>query len=365
MKKTTPIPAADAIDKIEHFLISQNWSISGQTDTAIVYKPPKDLGFDERFSILLPVNRDTSHASNLLMSIIQTLSDIYDIKFTDIIDFESNESWLIKSRLVDRSIGKGDIPLVKLDNYLKGITKSLYEVAKYQTEETDNKKVVFASKFIDSCKFLRTDVGSFITSIEIPSIPVSPKGLFGDEGINSHQIASSWFNAMAFINNRILQGQETIGDSLVHDALEKLNLPSAEAMAEMIQGANISNFEFQLVTDLGAMETSSGRVDDISKERLHSFIKLYREKLTTEDEASFFGSITDLHSSNPAGNANRIFIKSNVYGDITRVSLTLNNADYEKAIKAHLSGRPVSVVGNVIRLKAYIKVTKIKSFEVS
>lgn len=362
MKKISPI-ASEAFDKVERFLISKNWSLSKTTDKSNFYTPPTSLGFGENFSILIPKDRHIKSSSDLLISIAQTLSDIYELNVTDILDFvESNESWLIKSRLIDRSIGQGSIPLTKLDRYLKGITKSLYEVAKYQTDEAEKKTVRFANKFIESCKFLPTESGSFVASIEIPSIPISPKGLFGDEGINSRQIASSWFNAISFINDRILQSNENINEALVYDALEKLNLPSAEALAEMIQETQISNFEFQLITDLGALKTASGEVDDDSKQRLSSFIKLYREKLLTEDEASFSGAIIDLHSSNPSGNSNRIVIKCNVFGDPTQVVATLNYSDYQKALSAHGNGKLVFIVGKALRKKAYIKLTKITSF---
>lgn len=369
--KNNPRISSKKFSSIQKFLSEHDWTIVNRNAAASFYAPPRDLGIDEKFTIAIPVVDSVSKSSNLLYTTVNVLEQIYERKFPEFyLDNEevgdAKPSWVLKSKLKGDSVGLGTISLSKIDIYLSQITKSFHEAAKFKLGGDSAIQVAQASKFVDSCQFLPTGSGSFITSIEIPFEEIRQSDLVSPS-LTSQEVITNWFSAIDFLNTSVLKGNvdELKSDVVLGDAIRLLNIPLADSLKKLIDGAALSRFDLELDTPNGLLSSSTGSLDRDSLGRLSDFVKYFRDSLTVESNITFAGKIFELRSKNPDGNQNHVMIKGLLHGDYITMSMTLNYDNYQTAIQAHKLGRTVKVVGEGVRLKTQTRITRIDEFTIA
>lgn len=358
-----------SFDAIEAFLRNSGWRESKQSKTARFFSPPNELGLLDTFSLGIPLSGRSSPSSNLIYEIAEVLEDLYGRSLyellLDVEQVKTNAPWLLRSRLIGEEIGSGTIKLSGFENYISQVTKSFYEVAKFNLGADGNLQKVQAQKFLDACEFQPTEKGSFVTSIAISNALVREDDLV-TPSLDSHQLASGWFSAVRFLNSQIIQGDSNyvVSDEAISESLPILNIPLVESLRKLIGDTRADQFDFELHTHLGTRASSTGHLSPECLYRLDLFVKTFRERLTSEDRISVSGQIIELRSRDPSSNRNYISIRANVHGDWVIVAMTLTNDQYQDAIQAHRRGRSVRVTGQAIRLITQLRMKEIESFEI-
>lgn len=366
MTPSSRLPSS-SFGSIEAFLRSAGWSETKTTSKAKFFSPPANLGMDEKFLITLPLSDSISVSSNLFYETVRVLQEIYSKSLSDLFHeveiVDQTTPWVLKARLLGDSIGAGTISLTKLDAYLSQVTKSLLEAAKFRLGGDNSIQKLQANKFVEKCLFLPTEVGSFVTSIEVPHEEIRAADLITPP-LYAQEIVSNWFSALDFLNKNVLNGSEDyfMSDSAVMEAIGLLNIPLAESMRKLICNPAVSRFDFELKTQAGHRDSSTGELDNDSLRKLGDFVKFFRESLINESNVTIEGKIFELRSRDPEGNRNHIAIKGNVFGDLVIVSMNLDNYNYQTAIQAHREGRNIRVVGDAVRLKTQTRITTINEF---
>ena len=358
-----------SFEKIEAFLREHGWKETRSGKVARLYSPPADLGLSDTFTLAIPLPDRRSTSGDLVYSISNMLENVYARPFHELIrpvvEADEFESWYLKSRLEGEKIGRGTIGLAEFENYISQVSKSFFEIAKFNLGGDGPLQVAQADRFLKSCCFHPTEVGSFITNIEIKNNVLREHDLVSPE-LNSLDVASSWFSAIHFLNTNVLQGSsdEAYLEEAVSDSLEFLNLPTVTSLKRLIEDTEAKLFEFELMTHIGRKSSSTGVLSEVAIDRLESFEKIFQDRVTVESDVSIDGFVNTLKSRDPSGNRNYVDIQANIRNELVRVSMTLTNAQYQEAVQAHISGRKVLVSGEAIRLKTKLRMTSISSFVV-
>jgi hypothetical protein len=356
-------------EQLQSFLTQSGWSPRREAKGLTFYYPPDSLGIRGKYSIALPVDARRPGVGSLLHGAAAALQDIYGVG--DVGSLVNRAAALgdwggparIVSRFIDGKTEGGSIPLASLGAYAENLEKSLYNGAKFKLGEDNKVTRLLAQSFAKECRFLQSEVGSFIAKIEVPQTTLRQADLFGREEVSSTQVCSSIFSAIQFLNERVLNGNAPIDseDSLA-DAIALFDVELLESLAKTLTGPEMDAIEFAFEAGSIIRTTKTGWLSSEKTDRLRQFVEFIKAQLRGENDIDVSGSIVELRSRDPEGNKNYIRVVSVFHGDRTFITAALSNEQYKRALSAHQQKRTVRLRGDGMRLKTQIRLTKVEDF---
>ena len=358
----------DVTIELETFLIESGWVRGRETSSLRFFAPPDDLGIQGKYRIALPADPTRPGADALLVQAVNALRDLYGFrvsKMHDRIAIVSGEKSpaIFSVRFMDECTSTGSIPLVAMAAFLSKMEKGLYNEAKFKLESDDSATRTMAQMFTKDCKFLQTREGSFVARVEVPHRVLRDADLF-NASIESAHVCSSMFSAIEFINQHVIQGDESFEtDSLLQQAISLFNPELLESLAKVVLEPEVETIEFTLGVGSQSRLSSTGKITEDRASRLSEYVDFIRDHFYGEKDLEIAGSIIELRSRDPDGSKNYIRVITEFHGDRTFVSATLDNEQYKRAVDAHQQKRRVTLRGNGIRLKTQIRLTQLTSFD--
>jgi hypothetical protein len=239
----------------------------------------------------------------------------------------------------------------------------LYRSAKFKLGEETKETKLIAQRFAKECLFLQTEQGSFVAKVEIPHSVLKQGDLFGAAPIVSTEVCSSFFSALQFLNENILDSDNAFDEErTLDDSLALFDVELLESLTKVLVEPDMNAIEFSLQVGTQVRTSSTGPLSEERKARLKDFLNFVREQLRGENDLDVSGQIVELRSRDPEGNKNYIRVVSDYHGDRTFISATLTNDQYQLALNAHRDKRRVRLRGNGTRLKTQIRLTEITEF---
>lgn len=356
-------------ERLRTFLAESGWTERSQARGMRFYSPPENLGIQGKYSVALPADLSKSGAASLLRGAANALVDLYGYGkvgdlFESASDGESAGPTRIVSRFVDASTASGAMSLHAISEFLGHLEKSLYNSAKFKLGGESSDIRAKASQFANECVFLQTQVGSFITSVEVPKTTLRQSGLFDQEAVNSTIICASLFSAIDFLNSRVLNDDQPLDtDESLADAVALFDVELLDATSKMIIGPKVEAIDFTFESGKSILTSQTGWITRQKSERLSDYVAFIRRHLRGEENMVVTGSIVELRSRDPESNKNYIRVVANFHGDRTFVSAALSNDQYQRAVDAHRNKRQVTLHGSGIRLKTQIRISRLTGFE--
>lgn len=355
--------------RLRAFMEGAGWSNTRSTRGLSFFSPPASLGIKGKYTIALPDDPARSSVSGFIFDAADALSQIYGYgQVGDLLDraaslSDFNRPSRIVSRFSDEETRGGAIPLPAIGSYVSNIESALYRTAKFRLGDDSKAADLKAKAFAQECYFLQTSVGSFIATVEIPPTILSQGDLFDDQ-LDSTGVTSSLHSAIDFVNDRVL-GTDTPFDDpdTLANAISLFDVELLTSISNAILGPELASIEFSFEIGQRVRTTSTGWISAERRERLSEFVAFFTERLRGEDRIDVVGSIVELRSRDPEGDRNHIRVAAEFYGDRTFFTATLTNIQYQYAVDAHRSKRPVRMVGRGIRLQTQVRMTFLERFE--
>jgi hypothetical protein len=367
--RTSSEDQAQLAEQLRTFLSDSGWSPGRHVRGLQFYLPPASLGIQGKYSIALPEDAQREGMASLLYSAANSLVEIYGYAdLGGLLNRAASVSQLSRparlvTRLIDASTENGTIRLTSLTSYVNSIEQGLYRGAKFKLGDDGKISTLVAHQFVNDCKFLQTEQGSFVATVEVPNTILRQGDLFGVEPLDSTEVCSSVFNAIQFLNERILGDSESFESTTVlSEAIALFNVELLESLTNVVTDSDMETIEFSLDVGTRLRTSSTGRLTSERKARLRSFLEFVRDQLRAEKDLEVTGSIVELRSRDPEGSRNYIKVVSTFHGDKTFVTATLTNEQYQVAVDAHLTKREVSLKGQGVRLKTQIRLNKVDEF---
>lgn len=352
------------------FLGRHNWTPRRETNGLIFYYPPDNLGITGKFSLAVPIEGRLG-AIKVLEASAEMLAQLYGFaKAGDLLNRVSSTVDLaqpvrLSARFIDPSTSNDTLPLTSLAEYASNMCQGLYRGAKFKLGIETKENQLLAQQFVDECRFLQTERGSFITSVEVPAYLLKQSDLFGSEEITSAQVCSSVFLGLQFLSERILNDVVSFeSEEILDDTISLFDVELLESITEVIVAPQIETIEFGLHATANTRKISTGKLTGQKKERLRDYCAFVKKLLRGENDLDIKGTIVELRSRDPEGSKNYIRLVADFHGDRTFISAALSNAQYQLAVEAHGKKRPVRLVGHGMRLKTQIRIVELINFEV-
>jgi hypothetical protein len=361
--KPTPEDLIQLAGRLREFLTTARWTSTRKSNGMTFYTPPQDLGIRGKFSIAIPDEPARQGVATFLHGAANSLAELYGYASVgDLLNraatfSDDSRPTRIITKFIDETTRRGAVPLSSIVEFASNMEEGLYRSAKFKLGGETKENRLIAQKFAKECAFLQTEQGSFIAKVEVPQSVLKQGDLFGGEPLASTEVCSSFFSAIQFLNEQIVDGDADFeSQDVLADAITLFDVELLESLTKIVVAPEIETMEFALQVGTQVRTTSTGVLTEEKTTRLKNFLDFIREQLRGENDLDISGTIIELRSRDPEGAKNYIRVVTQFRGDRTFVSAILTNEQYQIALEAHGNKRQVRLKGNGIRLKTQIRV---------
>lgn len=319
---------------------------------------------DDFFQIIIPMEKKLSDYKEAMYKAVETVAKVENKSIEQVMLYLLNPNTdILKIRLEKKDIEAGNILLDDAIRIYENAKKLLAATArdilhpkKYHQGKMDD----CVLKFLSSCRFGQTEVGSYVVSVVCPFAELDENeeykqlSIFSDEEqcANSltRQVTSRVMENISFIKSQIdngemdklvLQDEDKIISANFYEALGGLNLDSNGADVEFIAEWS------PIVKNIGCVKNRILLTHDYYQPIETTIGKL---KEQTNKSTKIIGRIKKLESS-PDVQKRKIGKITVVYLDENdkpkTVTANLDKNEYDQAIKAHEKGYHVEIVGEI------------------
>ncbi len=221
-----------------------------------------------------------------------------------------------------------------------------------------------AERYLNYCNFLKNDVGSLITKIQLPNKEeIKEKTLF-EHAITGQDINNNLINITSFINEDIL-GLDNFepDDEFLINNRDYVSVNVSNKLKELYTGIEYSDIEISLK---GITINKTTIAKELSREKvnnLSTFSKTVREKMKEILENNIYGKIVQLKSKNVDSDRNLIIVEGEVKKVKSRISIQLNSEQIKSAADAFKNNRTVLINGILEKEKSQYKVVDLIEFQ--
>ncbi len=344
--------------KLEHiinFLSYRGWtSIPEQNGQRFRgYIPPMELGLPSDFILELPKKDNSKRFQSYAEDVIETLIDIYkSLSDNDLRIVFSNKNAIFSTKIEDEDTKDGSI---KLERFGKKI-EALIKIIKQSVTFASTEKPIFADAkenvklFMDNCKGLQTEMGSFVTKIQLPN-----QNFQGN--LNEKTVMDKLFQVLDFIHKEVLFFPiKEITTSHIENHKNYINLELFTAINDFHQKVQMNHGSFAYLS-----QTSQKTViiqHFLRKKMPHfaRYIKAIKNILVHETPLEAQGYIHSISN-------NVIQVETEIANTIEKVKLYLRPEDYREALKAHQEEKIVTFKGIAKVNKNQYFIKDVQSFE--
>ncbi len=352
------------LQEVCEFLDKHNWLKIESGKRKIIYQAPEDLGFTEPCKICLPANFEFTDFDKSLDRNINFIAEVYDISPHEVSKTVKAIDTILSVRMIGEKTSDGTFPVNSLKDVLDNITSAIKNAASFLVAKTDNSEPSneFIDNYLKKCRFLQTEVGSFIIKIQLPSNELLKESNLITNRIYSDAVGNEISSAIGFVNDEIFNGDNSIeNDDYLANNFQKHSSKILANISSILEKCDVDEIEFSFIKN-GVSENKI-RMTGFKDEKLQK-LKKFNSKLSKFIKNSIdiddTGKITELSSKDPSGDENRIIVSC---GN-KKLELNLNKSEYRKAVDAHIDQSDVKIKGLAKKGTKSIKITRLDSFEV-
>lgn len=347
------------------YLSCTDWNLFPTKRTFLkIYQ--RTLPDGRNFQVNVPVDKNLSDYSNAMQEAIVTVATVENRSINQILSSISNVSKdVIRVRLESKSINAGNVNIDEAINLYENIKKLIVATAQdiikpesYHKNMTNNK----ICKLIQNCQFGQTEIGSYVVPIlcVFDEISNPPKQLCL---FNENNVAQSLTRR---VTNKLMTRITSIKKHIDNDDEDKLFIDDEGILVsanfyEALIGLNLdkedANIEFSAQWSPVVKENrSKNNKIDISHKYYKSIFNVIRKlREMKSDTTKILGRIKKLESSPDATKRNSgkiTIVYPDKNGNMKTIIANLNKEGYEKAIKAHINGNYVEVIGEIEKINS-------------
>ena len=352
--------------KIISYLTNRGWEFSMQNEKFRKYSAPQDLGFEGEYLLPIPFNTESSDYQKFLQNTLKRLSNIYEVSVEELKVIIIEDNSILSIRISDDNTADGKIGFKRFEELIDGLRDLLLDTASFvlNPDLVTKKKPAEAHRYLNYCKFLQTEVGSFIAKVELPENEIirEPE-LFGGEVI-AEEVNEKLKSVINYVNNSVFNSDEAFDDKHFAENEENINLNLLKDIEKIYDKTESRNIEFYFSDIEESVKINTEEIYNNNLIRLTTLIETIDETLNTENEVTLTGRILSLKSSDPDGEQNEIVFGSLLENMPIKVKARLNSDDYQEAVDAHKNKRNIRITGIVKKMKTQYKFIDVQEFDV-
>lgn len=334
---------------------------------------------DDFYQIIIPIDRTLSDYKIAMYNAIETVSAVEKQSTEQLMLYLLNPNTdILKIRLDNNNIETGSITIDDGIRIYENAKKLLVATAqdiinpkRYHQGRIDDT----VSKFIDSCRFGQTEIGSYVVSIVCPFAEIDKQKSFRQLSIFSDEEQCA-YSLTRQVTNRLMTNIASIKASIDSGDYTNLATPSENTIIsanffEALMGLNLNSEGTNL--EFIAQWSPSVKINRTSKSKIalsYDYCQpisdtINKLKETKKEAVKIVGRIKKLESSpeletRTSGKITVVYLDEN--GNKKSSVASLSREDYLNAIKAHTEGNYVEITGEFSGQKN--KILNCESFSV-
>jgi hypothetical protein len=350
---------------IENFLSRKGWNVYKQTSRFTKYGLD-DSGYDEPVYLTLPHSEENDSDAAVLLKAVDFISDFYEYASEDLSYVLGKGKAVFSAQLIDETTRNGEVPFVKFENHIQEIKNLLLNSASFSVHKRHYIVDVpeEANSYLNSCSFLQTAVGSFVSKVQLPNSSNLSTSLFPEYTVQTDAVNSLLGNVLEFAVNDIYNAREEDIFSVEHvtNHADIININVLENVNNIFRKTGVSEINFNLLGPELDFSIKSGPVGGNEFKQLDQYIELAQAVFSKQFDIEAYGKITQLRSSDTSGDGNLVVINRFQRG-LKPLHVVLSSSQYDLAITAHKTGSSVYVKGIASETKKYLRVTRLTDFK--
>lgn len=353
------------LDTIKNFLSRKGWSVYKRTERFTKYAL-SNSGYDEPVYLTLPHSEENDRDAAVLIKVVDFISDFYEYEPEDLSYALVKQKVIFSAQLVDESTKYGEVPFVKFENHIQELKNLLLSNASFSVHKRHYTADVpeEANTYLNSCNFLQTAIGSFVSKVQLPSANSLSTSLFAEYTVQSDSINNMLGSVLGFVVNDIYNAREEEIFSVEHvtSHADIININVLENVNSLFRKTGVSQINFGLFGPELDLSIQSGPVGGSEFKQLDQYIELAQAVFSNQFDIEAYGKITQLRSSDTSGDGNLVVINRFQRG-LKPLHVILSSSQYDLAITAHKTGSSVFIRGIASETKKYLRVTRLADFK--
>jgi hypothetical protein len=350
---------------ITDLLLNRDWKIQEVKTKYDLFVPPSVLGFSNTYKLYIYNKFENSDYEKEIIKNLNIISQIYNEDIDELASIIIEDRQILSLHIENESIKNGHPSIPFFNTLINKSKELLQEVANFsvikQPHFFDNKDE--AERYLNYCNFLKNDVGSLITKIQLPnSEEIKEKTLFENSIIGS-EINKNLINITDFINTEIIgyDNFEPTDEFLIQNR-DLVSVNVSNKLKDLYTGIEYADIEISLKgTQINQITTAK----ELNREKvtnLSTFSKTIREKMKEISENDVYGKIVQLKSKDVDSDQNMIMIEGEIKKVKSRISVKLNSDQIKLAADAFKNNRTVLINAILEKDKTQYKVAELKDF---
>ena len=351
-------------EEIINYLLGKNWHLFKQHDKFVRLKPPLSLEFPKTYSLVIPTEEDAPDYKENTQHTIKIISEIYAISETKLTNLLLQDGTILSFRFADDKTVNGDLSFRHFEGFLEKLKKTFLDIASSTALKTPfiEEYTLEAETYLNNCRYLQTEHGSFVTNIQLPSelILRNQLAFFEASPLIAEKVNERIYEYLKFTAESVLENDKQIyEDHFVEQQQDFLSVQIFEDIDGVIKKANSRNI---YVTFTGKTYSKEVKVENLTPEKhahLSNFIRFLKQEVEENIAMNVVGKIVELRSRNPNNDNNYIVVRTEFQHQSILLAMHLDNINYQRAIQAHRNNREVNIRGSAKRMKTQYKITSL------
>lgn len=352
---------------ITDFLLNRDWVKQESKAKYDVFAPPSELGFSNVYKLYVYNKYEKSDFEKEIIKNLNIISQIYDEDIDELASIIIEDRQILTLHIENENIKNG-YPSIPFFNILINKSKELLqEVANFsvigQPHFFDSRDE--AERYLNYCNFLKNDVGSLITKIQLPNKEEIKEQTLFENSIIGSEINNNLINITDFINTEIIgyNNFEPTDDFLIQNK-DFISVNISNKLKDLYTGIEYSDIEISLKGTEATQTTIAKELNREKVNNLSTFSKTIREKMKEISENDVCGKIVQLKSKDVDGDQNMIIIEGEIKKVKSKVSVRLNSAQIKFAADAFKNNRTVLINAILEKEKTQYNVAELKDFRI-
>jgi len=350
------------------YLTNRGWTLNETTTKFQKYSAPENLGFSNEYILPIPYNNETVDYQRFLRNNINIICDIYELteEELEVVIQENNSIFTI--RINDEDTATGKIGFKRFEELINGIQDLLLDSASFVLSPSlqTKKRPEEATRYLNQCNFLQTEIGSFIAKVELPENQVIREADMYEEEIKASHVNDKLKSVLNYVKTQVFNSpNDEFNQTHIEEHLGNINLNILKDIEKIYDKTESRNIDFYFSDIEESVRIETEEVFNNSLYKLTNLIDVIDQTFEEENVESISGRILNLKSNNPEGSRNEITIGA-LYNDIAiKAKANLNSEDYQNAVDAHKYRRNIQITGLLKKMKTQYKFVEVHDFSVS
>ncbi len=345
------------------YLLNKQWQIQTKNSKFDIFIPPKNLGFENSYKLYVYNKIDNKYFYKSCESLLETFGAIYDEDLDELTSIILEDKQILSLHIHKDEIINAKPPILYFNKLISRTKDLLNEVANFsilKKQHFFDTTTEEAERYLNYCNFVKNDIGSLITKIELPKRQEIKEETLFNKPIIGTEINENLINISSFINNNILQADDfQINDEFLLKNKNNVSVNVTNKLKSLYDAIEYADIDISLRSSCFYKQTFVKKLTKTKIKNLDIFAKTVKEKVKNIIEEQIFGKIIKLQSKDVTSDNNKILVEAYVKNVKSLISVRLNSEQIKLATDAFKNNKTISITAKIEKEKTQYKIIKL------